>query len=67
MAESMPADSFMNAVCFRNRPDIALHQIDASRLPSRLDNDIAKTSAIDFSQSMAQTETEQSMQLGMHL
>jgi hypothetical protein len=27
MVESVPADSFVNAFCFRNRPDVALHLI----------------------------------------
>lgn len=27
MAEGVPADAFVNVVCFRNRPDMALHQI----------------------------------------
>ena len=27
VTEGMPADSFVNAVCFRNRPDMPLHEV----------------------------------------
>jgi hypothetical protein len=47
--------------------DARIFTNDASRLPSRLDNDVAKTSAIDFSQSIAKTGTEQSVQTSIHL